>query len=283
LRLLRERLWHILERDVPGRMKSFGVRRDRAEVMGIAATVLTTLGGWLNLRSLVVPGVGVREGVLLELLAAQYSPPESVEARERARVLLNGARWFARRLQYDMKHAEQVRRLAVSLFDQFRPMHRLAPELRLVLELAAVVHDVGHFVSRKSHHRHGEYLVRNGEIPGLGGWRRDMVACLVRYHNSKSDPQSDHKVYEALETRRRRQVRVLTSFLRLAEKLASDHQGAVQQVEVDVDGRNAIFRIQVRGGTHLDLAGLARKAGLFEREFRLKAVFRRAQLKEKVA
>jgi exopolyphosphatase/guanosine-5'-triphosphate,3'-diphosphate pyrophosphatase len=252
-------------------------------VMGIAAIVVTTLGGWLSLRSLVVPGVGVREGVLLELLAAQYSPPEPAEAREEARVLLNGARWFARRLQYDMKHAEQVRRLAVSLFDQFRPMHRLEPDLRLVLELAAVMHDVGHFVSRKSHHRHGEYLVRNGEIPGLGGWRRNMVACLVRYHNSKSDPQSDHKAYEALETRRRRQVRVLTSFLRLAEKLASDHQEAVQQVEVDVDGRNATFRIQVRSGTHLDLAGLARKAGLFEREFRLKAAFRRAQLKEKVA
>ena len=77
-------------------------------------------------------------------------------------------------------------------------------ELRLVLELGALLHDVGHFVNNKAHHRHGDYLVRNGEIPGLRGWRRDMVAMLVRYHNAKSEPQLDHKPYAGLDGARRK-------------------------------------------------------------------------------
>lgn len=68
LRLLKDRMWQILSLDVRRRMKLFDVRRDRAEVMGIAAVVFNTLGRWLKLDALVVPGVGVREGLLADLL-----------------------------------------------------------------------------------------------------------------------------------------------------------------------------------------------------------------------
>lgn len=70
LRLLKDRMWQILSLDVRRRMKLFDVRRDRAEVMGIAALVFNTLGRWLKLDALVVPGVGVREGLLADLLRA---------------------------------------------------------------------------------------------------------------------------------------------------------------------------------------------------------------------
>jgi len=65
MRLLRDQTWRMLALDVPGRMRVFRVREDRAEVIGIAAIIITTLAKWLDLRSLLVPGVGVREGILL--------------------------------------------------------------------------------------------------------------------------------------------------------------------------------------------------------------------------
>lgn len=68
--LLRDRLWNILRLDVEARMEEFRVRRDRAEVMGVAAIVFATLGKWLRLRSFLVPGVGVREGILRDLLSS---------------------------------------------------------------------------------------------------------------------------------------------------------------------------------------------------------------------
>jgi exopolyphosphatase/guanosine-5'-triphosphate,3'-diphosphate pyrophosphatase len=252
--------------------------------MGIAAIIITTLAKWLDVRSFLVPGVGVREGILLDLVEEQYSGGvASEEEKGRAAELINGARWFARRLDYNAQHGDQVARLALSLFDQLRPLHEMEPDLRVVLEIAALLHDVGHFVSRKAHHRHGEYLVRNGEIPGLRGWRCDMVAALVRYHNCKSEPQVEHASYAALDGPHRRQARLLTSLLRIAEKLESDHAQRVAGVDIQILGRKAIFIIRAADGTRLDLAGLARKAELFENEFHLRAEFRRAQRKEKVA
>jgi exopolyphosphatase/guanosine-5'-triphosphate,3'-diphosphate pyrophosphatase len=283
-RLLREQTWRMSALDVPGRMRVFRLRKDRAEVIGIAAIIFATLAKWLDLRTMLVPGVGVREGILLDLVAEQYSVRiSSEEERGRASELLASTRWFARRLDYNPQHAEQVARIALSLFDQLRPIHEMGAELRLVLEIGALLHDAGHFISRKAHHRHGEYLIRNGEIPGLRGWRRDMAAALVRYHNSKSEPQLEHASYAALDGERRRQVRVLTSLLRIAEKLESEHAQRVCGVDVQISGRKAIFVIRAVDGTRLDLLGLERKSGLFEKEFQLKPEFRRAQGKEKVA
>ena len=284
VRLLEDQMWRLLRLDVAARMKVHHVREDRAEVMGIAAIVITSVAKWLGLRSLLVPGAGVREGLLLELVAAQYSGEmASEEEKGRAAQLLAGVRWFARRHHCDARHADQVAQLALSLFDQLRPIHAMGPDPRLILEMAALVHDAGHFVHRKSHHRHGEYLIRYGEIPALRGWRRNMVAALVRYHNTKSEPQTEHASYSSLDGPRRRQVRLLASLLRIAEKLESEHAQQVLGVEVQIAGRRAVFLIRATEGTRLDLAGIERKAGLFEREFHLRAEFRRAQRREKVA
>ena len=283
-RLLQDQMWRILRLDVASRIRVFRVRRDRAEVMGIAAIIINTVAEWLKLRAMLVPGVGVREGLLLDLVAEQYSGiAETDEERDRAEKMLAGVRWFARRHSDDSQHADQVARLALSLFDQLRPIHEMGSEMRLVLEMGALLHDIGQFVSRKAHHRHGEYLVRFGEIPGLSGWRREMVAALVRYHNCKSEPALDHTSYAALDSEKRRLLRLLTSLLRIAEKLESEHAQKISGVDVQISGRRAIFLIQATEGTRLDLAGLLRKTDLFEKEFRLKAEFRRDQRRDKVA
>lgn len=283
VRLLRDQTWRLLHLDVPGRMRQFHIRQDRAEVIGIAAIIISSVAKWLGLQTMLVPGVGVREGILLDLVARQYSAAIPKEEQEQTAELLAGAHWFARKLGTDLGHGEQVSRLALSLFDQLRPLHEMGPELRVVLGVAALLHDVGHFVNRKAHHRHGEYLIRNGEIPALRGWRQDMVAALVRYHNCKSEPDLEHVSYAALEGQQRRQTRVLSALLRIAEKLESEHAAGIQEVDLQVSGRRAIFVVRVSDGTRLDIAGLERKAGLFEKEFQLRPEFRRAQRKEKVA
>src|SRR5215475_9066870 len=167
LSLLRERLQGILERDVRERMKTYAVRRDRADVMGIAALTFITLGRYLNIRTLSIPAVGIREALLQESAREAFSRKEPHRYDSAARQLLVGTRSFARRMSYDQRHAEHVRELSVMLFDQLQPVHHLAPQARVLLEAGALLHDVGHMVSHRAHHKHGEYLTLNGDIPGL--------------------------------------------------------------------------------------------------------------------
>lgn len=265
-RVLNNRLSQILESDVRGRMRLFGVRKDRAEVMGIAAIVFATLARMLSLREILVPGVGVREGVLESLVREHFAVKPMPRPSARSRVLLAKARRFARRLEYDEAHCEQVRRTALALFDQLRPLHGMGREERSVLELGALLHGVGYFVNSEDHHKHGEYLVRYGQIDSLAGWRRDMLACLVRYHY-KAEPLPDHKVYGGLDTDQQRDVRALTSILRIAAGLDSDRRRTVRGVEIAYGRGEVILRVDHAGSSRAPLEEAERRATLFEQEF----------------
>jgi hypothetical protein len=78
-------------------------------------------------------------------------------------------------------------------------------------------------------------------------------------------------------------VRLLTSLLRIAEKLESEHAQRISGVDVQISGHRAVFLVRASDGTRLDLAGLNRKLDLFQKEFHLKAEFRRAQRRAEVA
>jgi exopolyphosphatase/guanosine-5'-triphosphate,3'-diphosphate pyrophosphatase len=282
VRLLRDRLWKILELDVEGRVKAFGVRRDRAEVMGVAAIVLVTVARWLRLRYMITPRVGVREGLLQELSAEQMAAPlPTGEQRKQAQIMMAGAESFACRLRCDLKHAEQVRLLALQLFDKLWLYHHMDFELRTVLEAAAVLHDSGELINRKGHHRHGEYLIHNAKIPELGGWAKNMTAALVRYHNKKSEPSAAHKVFASLNRSQRKQTRILAGMLRLAERLESDHRQAIAKLSIEGGPRDVRIHVELRDLSRLNLAGIERKARLLERELHLRLSFQRVLVVEK--
>jgi len=276
LPLLRERLPDILERDVRERMKAYAVRRDRADVMGIAAITLITLGRYLNLRRFAIPGVGVREGVIQEIAQDAFSRKEPHRYNEAARQLLVATRSFARRLGYDQQHAEHVRELSVLLFDQLQAVHHLPAPSRVLLEASALLHDTGHMISHRGHHKHGEYFALNGDIPGLEGRERAIVAALVRYHNRKSEPASHHLAYSSLNNADKQITRRLGGILRIAEALDHAHRQRVVNLRATFQRGAVTLQVQANGDAAEDLRDANRSAELFEKEFHVRIYFRQA-------
>jgi exopolyphosphatase / guanosine-5'-triphosphate,3'-diphosphate pyrophosphatase len=276
LSLLRERLDAILRRDVRERMKAFAVRRDRADVMGIAAITFVTLGRYLNLRGLAIPGVGLREGLIQEIARQAFSRKEPLRYDAKARQVLASTRSFARRLEYDQRHAEHVRELSVLLFDELQPVHHLPANSRVLLEAGALLHDTGHMISHRGHHKHGEYLALNGDIPGLEGRDRAIVAAVVRYHNRKSEPAGHHAAYSMLNNNEKREARRLAAILRIAEGLDHSHRERVTGVDASFQRGAVGVQVSARGDAAEDLRDANRSAELFEKEFHVRMFFRQA-------
>jgi len=281
LALLRERLPDLLERDVRERMKSYGIRRDRADVLGISAITFVTLGRYLNIRNFSIPSVGLREGLLQEIAREAFSRTEPHRYNAAARQLLVGTRSLARRFQKDQTHAEHVRELSVLLFDQLQPVHHLPAQSRVLLEAGSLLHDTGHMISHRGHHKHGEYLVLNGDIPGLEGRDRAIVAGLVRYHNRKSEPAGHHVAYSSLNNSDKRIARRLSAILRIAEALDHSHRQRVTQVRAAFQRAAVGLQITARGDATEDLVDANRSAELFEKEFHVRLYFRQLASQQK--
>jgi exopolyphosphatase / guanosine-5'-triphosphate,3'-diphosphate pyrophosphatase len=245
----------LLEADVPGRMSKLGVRQDRAEVLPVAALVFAELGKRLGLKKLVMPGVGIREGILVDLNEATSADrPASHEP-----VVIASARVFADRMGHNTAHGEQVRMVARSLFDQLKDLHQLPEPLAPVLEVAALLHDIGEVVHRRAHHKHGEYMILHGRIPGLESPEREMVAAVVRSHRKSAPDARKHTIYGSLPEARQEQVRKLCALLRVADALDADHRQRIVKVKADVKNKKVALELEsVPNGSPAALADLTK-------------------------
>ncbi len=265
LAALENALPEILGLDVEGRMQKLGVRRDRAEVVAVASIVIATVARQLGIQRLIAPGVGIREAVLLELAeaaAAEQARNEGVYGK----AVLTAARTFASRVDHDTTHGEQVRKLARALFAQLRDVHQLPDDLGVVLEVAALLHDVGEVVHTRGHHKHSEYMIRWGRIPGLEGAQREMVALLARVHR-KASADARRLIGESdLPKERRAQLRKLCALLRLADGLDSGHRQRIENLVVSRVGHTIVLDLIAKDGPAIADAELMRKADMFQEE-----------------
>jgi exopolyphosphatase / guanosine-5'-triphosphate,3'-diphosphate pyrophosphatase len=262
-----------LERELPAlvgstveeRMNRYGIKRDRAEVIAIAGLVFTTAARQLGLSRLVAPGVGVREAVLLELAETAREQQQNAEgAHDKA--LLTAARSFANRVDHDTTHGEHVRHLARALFHQLRDVHGIPDDKGVLLEVAALLHDVGEVVNPRGHHKHSEYMIRWARLPGLDDTSREIVALLARTHRKDAPRAKELIGASTLPKELRAQVRRLSALLRIADSLDTDHRSRVEQVVCTRMGDTIMLDLVVRDGPARDDARLLRKADLFADE-----------------
>ena len=265
----------LLSSSVEERMARYEVRRDRAEVMTVAALVFTTVCRSMRIERLAAPGVGLRDALLLDLSESCGAEQSSIEAAH-GKALLTAARTFAQRTGYDTTHGEQVRKLARSIFDQLTDVHKLPHDLGVVLEIAALLHDIGTVVNPRSHHKHSEYLIRWGRIPGLVEPYREMIAIMARTHRKSLPDVAKHAGFAALPKARRTQVEYLVAILRVADGLDTAHRQAFEDVFVGRLGDSIALDLVVKNEqikALIDPNALLRKVQLFEQIFGHRVTF----------
>ena len=138
---------------------------------------------------MLVPRVGIKDGLLAELAAGHFdafAPEAHVET------VLSACRALGRRYHFETEHAETVLELSRQLFDQMRELHGLDARARVLLEAAALLHDIGVAVNNDGHHKHSQYLIESSDIVGLADDERRFVALLARYHR-RSPPNREHE------------------------------------------------------------------------------------------
>lgn len=261
LRALIERLSRMSYND---RVSQLGLRTDRADVILPAAMVYERIAVLAGTDTIIVPNVGVKDGIVIDLRDRHASKGRRHDAHQRT--VLSGALALGRRFHFDEPHARHVTRLAASLFDQLGQLHGLEADEKKLLMCAAMLHDIGVFISLKKHHKHSLYIINEAELPGLSQNETAMVANIARYHR-KSAPSEHHEHFTRLAEEDREKVVKLSALLRLADALDREHLQRVERVEArHIDGK-VVLDVRGRGDLLLERWALQKKAQLFEKTF----------------
>ncbi len=244
------------------RIQSLRLRPDRADVIVPAAIILQKIVQQAGVDEVIIPGIGLKDGVLLEMLS-QLRDQERHFHREQ---VVESARRLGKKFFFDEKHANTVARLALQIFDKTKAFHELDTEARLILEIAALLHDIGHYVNVYNHHKHSFYLIQSNPLVGLTPLQMDVVANVARYHR-KSAPKMQHLPYQDLSPKQRLIISKLAAILRLADALDHEHASTVESVEVEYKRPRFMFRLKGKGDMLLEKWALLNKRDMFESVF----------------
>jgi exopolyphosphatase/guanosine-5'-triphosphate,3'-diphosphate pyrophosphatase len=250
---------------LPERETVPGIGPRRAEIIVAGAQVYAELLERFDLRGFRYSPLGLRDGMLEQMLATQ-------DTRASVHREFEHERWesvlaTARRYGVDPRQAEPVRMHALQLFRELKPMHRLPPEYESWLATAAILRDTGKFINHQGHHRHTQYIVSSSELYGYTRLERTVVSAIARYLG-KSRPQASDRAMRNIPADEHRNVNSAVALLRLAVALNQDRVSDVLHVAVRIYPKRVYLELQPgRTGAELELWSLRKEAGYFREVF----------------
>jgi exopolyphosphatase/guanosine-5'-triphosphate,3'-diphosphate pyrophosphatase len=220
-----------------------------------------------GVKEIVIPHVGLKEGLLIDMIQELFGEKRPLRRDQ----VLASAIQLGRKYMFDEQHGTTVARYAARLFDETRSLHNLGVEYRLLLEVAALLHDIGNFVNSTEHHKHTYYLLSVSPLIGMTQSHLAIVANVARYHR-KSMPKPQHEGYRALSSKERVVVSKLSALLRLADAMDNEHASKVESFSVEFKKPKLTLRLRGDGDLLLEKWALAKKATMFEEVFSVKLV-----------
>lgn len=239
------------------RLAMKGMAESRVDLIAAGAVVLYEAMRALGSEAVTANARGMREGIIIQAVQREMG---EVPLGDRMRQV----RDFGRQCRADVPHAEQVRRLALRLFDALAEDLGLQAEDRTLLEAAALLHDVGYHISFEKHHKHSFHLISHAGLAGFSAHEQRVIAGIARYH-SHAMPKPGHEAMQDLSDAEREQVSRAAALLRIADGLDRSRGQRVDTVEIELDARRLQLTIAGRAPMDVEVYGATHKADLFER------------------
>jgi exopolyphosphatase/guanosine-5'-triphosphate,3'-diphosphate pyrophosphatase len=260
------------------RCKVAGLSPQRADIIVAGLAIIERIMRRLRVKVVQVHTRGVRDGLLLTMVQAAggtvgnatsaaagdgtRSVPATLSSEERRAAVEE----FAKNCSVDLQHARQVSRIAGSLWQQLAEPLKLKADDRELIELAAMLANVGYLINFEGHHKHSYHLILNSQLPGFERRQLQVLANVARYHRGNR-PKQKHENFQELVPEDQQRVKALAAILRLALALDRTHQQHVGEVRARVTDDGVRIIVQAHGDADVDLWAAERKVELFEKVF----------------
>lgn len=223
---------------------------------------------------ILVPSFSIRDGMLVE----QAMEPGFYQKMIREQII-SASKNLAKHYKADKRHYEYVKKTSTLIYDELWKNLGLQAQHRQLLEVAAILHDIGAFISERGHHKHGMYMIANSEIFGLKELEKAIVEQVVRYHR-KSKPTSSHASYMALPRRNRIVVSKLAAILRVADALDRAHNQRISIEKIEIKKNKVSIFTDYPGDLSLERISLRDKSDLFQDIFGMSVSLQRTGRKD---
>ncbi|MBO4751082.1 MAG: HD domain-containing protein [Lachnospiraceae bacterium] len=213
--------------------KTLGISEEKVPLVMISAVLTRRIAKVMGAKKVWAPGVTLCDGMAYEY-AEEIKMFRGEHDFERDIIACAGG--ISKRYMGSRKRAETLEILATTIFDSMKKIHGMGGRERLFLQIAALLHDCGKYVSLVDVGETSYDIIMATEIIGLSHAEREIVASVVRYNHS------DFIYYGYQESRGSNfygkenylTVAKLTAILRLANSLDRSHKQKLKGIKAQL-------------------------------------------------
>lgn len=230
-------------------------------------------------QQLWAPGITLCDGI-----AAEYAQEKRLVKfrHDFEGDILSTARHMAKRYKCNSAHTAEVERAAAAIFNSTRKYHGMSDRERLLLRIAAILHDCGKFVNITKGTENSYQIIMATEMIGVSHLEREIIANIVRYNlqeyaYDEVELDSDLSLYEGQGITKRELtilIAKLTAILRLANSMDRSHKQKLADCRMAVRDEKLVITTDYSGSIVLEQYSFDSKADFFEEVFGIRPVLR---------
>ena len=266
-----QKLMKLVEERTPQELtRIFDMSQESIELLYISYVLLKRVIGVMDVEMLWAPGVTLCDGI-----AYEYAQDHKVILPEHdfEQDILVCVRNISKRYMGSRKRGETLEKIALTIFDSMKKVHGLGQRERLLLRLAALLHDCGKYVSMVNLGECSYSIIMATEIIGLSHMEREIVANVVKFNHE------EFEYYEVLRTSimdREAYLKIakLTAILRVANGLDRSHKQKFKDVKTVLKDDVLTITVDTNEDITLEKGMFSHRADFFEEVYSVKPVIK---------
>ena len=186
--------------------------------------------------------------------------------------IIAASRVIAKRYKCNQAHIRQMEEICLEIFNKTRKIHGMKNRERLLLQISAILHNCGKYISLANVSECAYNIIMATEIIGLSHNERKIIANVVMFNNrhfhyyNETDDTSDLTKEEYLT------VAKLTAILRIANALDRSHKQKCKGMQVVLRDNQMLINVSTKEDLSLERKTLEDRASFFEEVFNIHPV-----------
>ncbi len=223
-------------------------------------------------EALWAPGVSLLDGIAYDY-AEKKNFIRSVHNFEND--ILVTSKNIAKRYSSSKSHIQGTMNLCLNIFDSMKKVHGMGKRERLLIQIAALLHDCGKYISMGNVSECSYQIIMSTEIIGLSSLERKMIAYAVRYNTTAfADYDEIQMLGAGIDRESYIKIAKMTAILRLANAMDRSHCQKVKGIKTVLKDRELQMVMDSSQDISLELGLLQDKVAFFEEVFGIRLVIR---------
>lgn len=248
-----------------------GVTEDNVALMFISAVLVNRLIAMTGASMLWAPGATLCDGIAYEYAEQQKM---MISEHDFEKDILDCALNISKRYMGSRRRAETLESLTMTIFDSLKRLHGLGARERLYLQIAAILHDCGKYISLVNLGECSYHIIMSTEIIGLSHMERELVADVVSFNHDDFQYYEELNRNSSLDKRAYLTMAKLTAILRIANGLDRSHKQKFKNVKAVLKERELVLTVDTKEDITLERGLFDERAQFFEEVFNVQPVIR---------